>query len=76
MTDPGHPKISILVPSEDLETLQPRDVIRMCTGALQEISNILTRSIVDKESVLYNDKSAAKLLRKYVDDAVYWATKM
>ena len=76
MTDGGHPKIFVAVPSKDLEDLEPRDVIRACKGALQEISDILAKSVLDKESVLYNDKSAAKLLKKYVDDAVYWATKM
>jgi len=76
MTDRGHPKIFVAVPAKDLEDLQPRDVIRACKGALQEISDILTKNVLDKESVLYNDKSAAKLLKKYVDDAAYWATKM
>lgn len=76
MTDREHQKILIAVPSEDWEALQPRDIIRICTGALQEISNILTTRIMEKESALYNDRSAAKLIKKYVDDAVYWATKM
>ena len=76
MTDHSHSKIVIDVPFGGLETLPPGDVIRICADALREISDILARNIIDVSGVLHNDKSAAKLIKKYVDDAVYWADRI
>lgn len=70
------PKIVVEVPSDGLETLPPVEVIRICANALNQISSILSTNILEKEGVLYNDKSAAKLIKKYIDDALYWVNKM
>lgn len=72
----GHPisKIVIDVSSGGLESLSPRDVIQLCADALREVSNTLEIHIIEKKHVLHNDKSKAKLIKKYIDDAVYWTS--
>lgn len=70
------PKVVIEVPLDGIETLPPVEVIRICADALHQISSILATNILEKEGVLYNDKSAAKLIKKYIDDALYWAHKI
>lgn len=73
---PSDTKVVIEVSRVGLETLPPREIIKNCAEALNQISSILSKNIVEKEGVSYNDKSKAKLIKKYIDDALYWARKM
>lgn len=60
------------IASGGLDDLPPREIMQICASALQDISNVLAQNIIEKDTVLYNDKAAAKLMKKYIDDAVFW----
>ena len=60
------------IASGGFDDLTAREIIQICTSALQDISNVLAQNIIEKNTVLYNDKAAAKLIKKYIDDAVFW----
>lgn len=74
MTGLPSSKIVIDLPPGGLESLPPREVIRFCAAALGDISKILSNHIIERDGVLHIEKSEAKLVKKYIDHAIHWAS--
>jgi len=60
------------ITSSGLDALPTREVIQICASALQNVTNVLAQHVIENDAALYNDKALAKLMKNYIDEAIYW----